>query len=276
MLSLLLLLQITCAPANCDKEQALGVLRPPIISSLPTDAVPSDPVAGMSLWLDFGDPTKVYQDAALTTLAVADNDPVRGVADKSGNSRKMVMSGGYDPLLWRSVLRGCDAFRHDAVFPRLEASGWNASSVCNATSCTIFLIGQVPAATDSILMAGEGYWGVAYSPPGPSAIAGIWNGGSTDNAVLSPVVVDASTHLVMMRLSPGFISVGMDDVHDASLVTVATTGADATAMLQPFTTSYGVAPYTARYQTLLIYKSSLTEANALLVASWARGRWGIP
>lgn len=42
---------------------------------------------GLALWLDASDPTTLYQDSALTTLAAADADPVGGWKDKSGNAR---------------------------------------------------------------------------------------------------------------------------------------------------------------------------------------------
>jgi hypothetical protein len=237
---------------------------------------PNNPVEGMSLWIDFGDAASVFQDAAMTTPAVADNDPVRGVADKSGNGRKMTMPGGFDPLLWRPSLMACDVFRHDAVFPSLKSSGWNVGNVMGSGSIgTIFLIGYAPdPLADALSLGSEGYTGLTYNynPQSPSLVASIWNGASYDMATIA-AAADGALHVLMLRLAGGNVEVAFDDMHVAARVSTPTIGMDAVSLTQPLTTSYGVPPFTARYGTLLVYPTALTEDACLAVAAWAFGRW---
>jgi hypothetical protein len=241
-------------------------------------APPENPVEGHSVWLDLSDSTKVYQDAGLTTLASADNDPVRGVADKSGNARVWVMPGGYDPLLWRPALKGCDVFRHDAVFPRLQSSGWNVGDVISgdAQHATMYFVGQLPdyPTTDGyVALASEGYTSLGYFPAGPAAVATIYNGTSSDNATLA-ATPDAAWHILMLRLNGGDLYVGLDNLSNAALGHTTTPGMDAASKTQPLTTAYGVPPFLARLGSLLVYPVTHSEDASMAVAAWARGRWG--
>lgn len=68
--------------------------------------VPTD-LSNLGLWFDADDPATLFQDAAMTTPAVADNDPVGAWLDKSGNSRHGTQpTAGNRPLLDLSVSNG--------------------------------------------------------------------------------------------------------------------------------------------------------------------------
>jgi len=237
---------------------------------------PASPFGDFSVWLDFSDVDQVFTDAALTTPVTADGDPVRGVADKSGNGRKFTMPGGYDPLLWRPALMGCELYRHDALFPRLQSSGWNVGAVVGSgTVGTIFLVGRTFDTTDSALaLSSEGYTSLQYDPVNATAIAGVWNGASADNATITGTASNTGFHIVMLRLGGGTIKVGLDNLADSALVSLATTGMDGVSLLQPLTTSYGLM-FHALYASILVYPTTLSEAACMFNAAWAAGRWGI-
>jgi hypothetical protein len=66
-----------------------------------------DQILGLQLWVDASDSSTLYTDSALTTLAVADGDPIGGWKDKSGNNRHALQSDGLKkPALKLAVKNG--------------------------------------------------------------------------------------------------------------------------------------------------------------------------
>lgn len=77
----------------------------------------------LSLWLDASDATTRFQDSGLTTLALADTDPVGGWKDKSGNARHVLQAtAGKRPLLKLAIQNGLPIIRSDGTDDFLQAS----------------------------------------------------------------------------------------------------------------------------------------------------------
>lgn len=70
---------------------------------------------GLQAWFDSADPTTLFTDSALTTLATADADPVGGWKDKSGNARHATQAGAARPALKLAIQNGKPAVRFDGV-----------------------------------------------------------------------------------------------------------------------------------------------------------------
>ncbi len=88
----------------------------------PTDI----PGGALQLWLraDVG----VYQDAARTTPAVADGDPVGGWADQSGQGNHASQAtAGNKPLLKLNIVNGRSVLRFDGVDDYLTCAAFSAA-----------------------------------------------------------------------------------------------------------------------------------------------------
>lgn len=83
--------------------------------------VPTD-ICGCQLWLKADAGT--YQDAAFTTPASIDTDPVGGWQDQSGNGNHMTQTidNAYRPLLKLNIQNGLPAARFDGVNDYLQAA----------------------------------------------------------------------------------------------------------------------------------------------------------
>lgn len=76
-----------------------------------------------ALWLDAGDSSTRYQDAALTTLALSDADPVGGWKDKSGNGNNALQSSALvRPALKLNIVNGRSVLRWSGSH-LMQASG---------------------------------------------------------------------------------------------------------------------------------------------------------
>lgn len=100
---------------------------------------PTD-VDGLALWFDASDATTLFQDAAMTTPAQADDDRVGGWKDKSGNSRHFTQAtADKRGTLKTGVLNGLPVVRFDGVddyLGRIESFLTGTSGVYIAVTAT--------------------------------------------------------------------------------------------------------------------------------------------
>lgn len=105
---------------------------------LPTD------LPNLELWLDAADIASLFTDAAMTAQVTAENDPVRGWKDKSGNSRHASRSGST--LLYKeNVANGRPGVLFDGTangYMDFPGSGW----VPSGTNLTIIAVVGLDAA----------------------------------------------------------------------------------------------------------------------------------
>jgi hypothetical protein len=78
---------------------------------------------GLADWYDFSDLSTLFQDAARTTPAAADADPLGGMLDKSGNGRHLSQSTSTRrPALKLAVQNGRSVARFDGVDDHLAVT----------------------------------------------------------------------------------------------------------------------------------------------------------
>ena len=74
----------------------------------------------LKLWLDLSDITTLFQDAARTTPITANDDPIGGVADKSGLGNHASSSLTARPLYKTNIQNGLGVARFDATDDNLS------------------------------------------------------------------------------------------------------------------------------------------------------------
>lgn len=91
------------------------------------------------LWLDANDASTLFQDDGYTTPATANNDPVGGWKDKSGNLNHVSQSvGGQRPLLKTSVLNSKNIVQWDGVDDIMAAA--SAASLDLTTGVDLVIV----------------------------------------------------------------------------------------------------------------------------------------
>jgi hypothetical protein len=106
--------------------------------------LPSD-LAGLVVWHDASDASTLFQDSALTTPANADNDPVGGWKDKSGNGRTATQTtAGKRPLLKLAIRNGLPGLRFDDTDDYLSL----AKITAFATEASVFAVSTSAKATE--------------------------------------------------------------------------------------------------------------------------------
>jgi hypothetical protein len=218
-------------------------------------------------WFSVSDASSLFQDAAGTTPAVADGDPVGLIRDKSGfhndatqstsSARPVLRLNGGDPYLefsgsqWLSVPSSV-----------LSLSGFEAGFAvrCRASSTS----GLQPIIARSYAASATGRYGVFISSGNVQALGQI----TGSNTATASVLADTSDHLYTCRLvrGTGFIS-ALSDV--TGLIAVASgTGsgvANASASIPTYLGAYGNATNTGpgSFLTGRIYSAAVLIAPAV-------------
>lgn len=105
--------------------------------------------SSLVLWLDAVDQTTRYQDSALTTLALATNNPVGGWKDKSASGLNATQTAATQrPTLINNIINGKPILRVDGVDDFLALSGYTFTG-----PFTLFWITTVTTGTTNILLA---------------------------------------------------------------------------------------------------------------------------
>ncbi len=81
-------------------------------------------IAGLALWIDASDGATVWQDAARSTLASANGDPVGGITDRSGvGAHASAAVASARPSLIVAARNGRSVVRFDGVDDVMELAG---------------------------------------------------------------------------------------------------------------------------------------------------------
>ncbi len=240
---------------------------------------PTD-IAGLQLWLraDVG----VFQDAALTTPATADSDPIGGWADQSGNSRHVTQStASKRPTLKLAQQNGKPSLQFDNVddglvypsFP-LSDTGFSVFVVAKLTSAGSFPIWLSYGATTS------GDWNMrCVSATGrPSIVEGAINSGAGETAGTGATGTTTSMTGAGFQLIEGHVSAG--DLWD---IWQQGTSRNQSSVGFPLSASRDL---TVGYRSdgfflpgheaeILIYNPVLSTSNAALMRASINKRWAV-
>jgi len=93
---------------------------------------PTEFGADLQAWWTVDDPATLFQNSALSTPAVADTDPIGGIADKSGNSRPLLQAtAGARPQLKLALAAGRPVARFDGVDNFLQTANFDRYTTPN-------------------------------------------------------------------------------------------------------------------------------------------------
>lgn len=150
----------------------------------------------LTLWLRADQGT--YQDAALTTVATADTNPVGGWTDLSGLGRTFTQgTAGSRPLLKLNILGGRPVLRFDGV------DDFIAATIPASAAATIWVVAQkrsAPAAGAQSLLSFGATTNTVETASGTSATNYLW---STNQAagVSAIAGVAANANLLALRFN---------------------------------------------------------------------------
>lgn len=222
-------------------------------------------IAGLKLWIDFSDITKLYTDSAGTTPVSNDGDPIgRVVCKATGNTFVQTVTASK-PTYKTNILNGRAIARYDGG-DRLSL----ASAAQNSLTYTMCSVGKTTniANTQVILHNGDGNingYGLWFYSSKRHVLYGglafLQDGTPTTNYELWTVT----------RGSIATMSV------NANNVTITNSGATPNV---PASMSYiGGSPsgsfLSGDISELLMYDSNLTNDNLTLVTNYLNSKWGV-
>jgi peptidoglycan/xylan/chitin deacetylase (PgdA/CDA1 family) len=107
-------------------------------------------ISGLQLW--FKADKGLYQDAAMTTPAVADSDPVGAWQDQSGNGKHATQAtAGYRPFLKLNIQNGRQVLRFDGSDDQLS---FTALSLTDFTAYIVYKLTSITGAGKAYIIAG--------------------------------------------------------------------------------------------------------------------------
>lgn len=245
---------------------------------------PTDPAAGYSAWFEASE--LVYQDAAGTTPATADNDPVMRWDSKGGTYGALVCTtpGGYGACSLQSfALSGKPCVRALAA----------ASALMKDVTDTASIPGALLAAVGCTVMA------VVYRPSSEPGAAGVW--GANDNGMtcaydsaggayglrnylndggfkIAPVkpAPSGTPHILTFHHSGGQLYSGVDDSRDASMSSIAAgsvVGAGAFLVLLGYSGPGGYVD--GDVAEILFYHSALSQDDRIVSERYLAAKYGV-
>ena len=224
---------------------------------------------GLKFWIDASDSSTLYTDSTLTTLAVADGDPVGGWKDKSTLGLNLTQSDSlYKPALRFSRQNGRPGVNFDEKVMK--------TAVTTAISFpTIFLVAKNTTYTN--------------------AVPYLFDNPTTNNLLLytaqsdSKLYFDAGTTLASSNattLGTAFqTTVKLSNPRTSSelrINAVSTTGSVGNVNWAGFTLGSpghnNASPYKldGDIYEILVYNSPLSSPNILLVEAYLKTKWGTP
>jgi hypothetical protein len=237
---------------------------------------PAD-IAGLALWLDASDAATLFQDAAGTTPAVADNDPVGRWADKSGNGRHVTQAtAGSRGTLKTAVQNGRGVVRFDGTADHLTSSSQLLSGV---TGLSVFLVlhGTGESLSDSDRPLGHN------TPPANDLVI-TFPGGKPAMRIAAEEPAAAGPNS-RSGTTAGYIVSGVATATSITVWDNGVAGTPRTQALGTFSTSasgFGVgalpgpmSPYPGDVAEVLVYGSALSTTDREAVEAYLMTKWGI-
>jgi hypothetical protein len=248
-------------------------------------------VPGLQFWVDASDSSTLYTDSALTTLAVADGDPVGGWKDKSGNSRNVLQTDGTKKSTLRTAIRnGKNGIRFDGVNDFLTVAmniRPNEHTVFavikKSSSAAVYLCGSA----DSAANGHSNYFHLGFSG---FLTDDIWsivgNGNSTFKYYKSATGIVGTANAAVCAVNTITNATGtVQDIYvNGSGLSLTFLGSNFTTPIAQNLYNFSVGrlgQYDGGYFQgdlfeLIIYNSSLSTTNRQLIESYLRTKWGTP
>ena len=237
-------------------------------------------IAGIQLWLkaDAG----LWQDAAMTTPAVADTDPVGGWADQSGNANHATQAtAGNRPLLKLAIQNGRPVVRFDGTDDWLGLP----NAAMPVQNHTVFAVVNATSNAGSKIIIARSYnYGAFYlcvlannHPTGPRKLRLAVNDGlltGTANADGTPALVvgryDSANNKIFVN--------GADEqtaANAAGAINYNANDGATVGVLYDSNLSLFAAYMSGDVAELLLYNSALSTANRQAVEAYLNSRWAV-
>lgn len=239
----------------------------------PTEFSPAS-IAGLFVWFDLSRLSSLYQDSGLTTPVAADNDPIGGVLDLSGNGRNMVQAtAGKRPLYKVNIQNGRSVALLDGT-----NDNWQMPSVSFPANWTVFVVGQVTGAGLRHMFNADGTprIGQCLSSTSTTALRCIkFNTGSTP--FTDTQAFTAGVHHVFEVVNTATAIQGIvDGTSDGS---TGSTGTNQSGTLAPYVGSNigGGAEFFSGYMDeIIMYSSDLDSSQRSQVRNYLKAKWATP
>jgi hypothetical protein len=248
-------------------------------------------IAGLKLWLDASVIGTLYQDAALTTPVTANDDPVGGWSNLSGDAWAATSSLTARPLYKTGVQNGLPALLCDGSNDLLLTTDATAcAALKNVGGATLFAVMKwvaSPALTQQFFNYSDGSTtavrasmegGVTANKPG---IAARRTDGGGASRVTSATSVDTATFGAWAGVINYTAGTGALYLDGASQVSGALTSAGSTSNTNSVQISIGAnSPGTSSANVylceLLCYNSALGATARARVEAYLRAKWSTP
>lgn len=230
-------------------------------------------ISGLQLWLDADDSSTMYTDSTLTTLAVADGDPVGGWRDKSGNNRHALQSDGTKkPALKLAVKNG----KNGIYFSQAAQQFFQFSSrILDLTD--LFFVVRKDAVVDKASISRDNIAndkdGLSFSDSATSGAMQMQKGvlGNGSN-VVGPTVSTNQYHVISTKADGTNRSLRASD----SLVA---TAANPDKIIVGELANYHFSPpqycFKGHFLEVIFYTSNLSAGNISMVRSYLNAKWAV-
>jgi len=214
--------------------------------------------SGLVLWLK-GD-VGLFQDAARTTPATANNDPVGGWADQSGAGNHASQSvGGNRPALALADQNGLNTVR-------FASANWLTSALANTQPYTILLVAKRDVNTATL-----------YLLDGSSTNTGVLNAGSTTQLQLfAGNGVFANETFGQYNQVDGIFNGASSQLAVNGAVTTGNAGASNTAGTTIGAAGGGVSQLNGRIAELIVYNVARSAGELTSLRGYLKSRWNTP
>lgn len=238
-------------------------------------------ISGLQFWVDANDSATLYTDSTLTTLAVSDGDVIGGWKDKSGNSRNALQpSGTNKPLLKLNIQNSKSAIRFDGITKSMNTT---ASFVTGLY--TIFIVAKKDSTSRKFMFCSSGT-ATANFQIDKWQTAGILGmqeqtgaGGLYSTVANTSIVCDQMTFKRTSLTGLARHSMRVNSV-DQTLTTTGTLDPSAGLSFPYIIGAYFVNAtalcWDGDFYEILLYDSSLSPSDTLLVEAYLKAKWGTP
>lgn len=237
-------------------------------------------------WWDWSDTSTLFQDTAATTPAIAEDDPIGRVNDKSGNARNATQgTAGSRPTLKLAVQNGLSVGRFDGTADYLSAAAVAAMFDGEDRPYTVLAM-----ASRTTVVGTQDLCSASTSAIAPYSVSEAVNAtlrirvrdnASSQKLVVSGNVLDTAVH------TWGYVNTGtVGNVYlDGVLVTSGSTDTDVGTKTQTFFSigaldrTGAVAPgefWPGDIGELLVFDRALSAGDLALMQTYLKNKWGTP
>ncbi len=227
--------------------------------------VPTD-TANLLWWVDANDTATTYQDAALSTPASANNAPVGGLKDKSGNLKHATQStSGNRPLLKTSDKNSKSTLLFDGTDDALISATWSVSS----QPWTLFVVCQNVGAAPRPILSGVAKRNLL----GTGAILFRIYADTGADFADTTVAVDSNWHVVKIVFNGASSKFAFDGAADSTFVANPGTGGSEGVTLGAYETLnlFG----NVKIAEMFIYAGTISSGDSTSAFSYLNSKWAV-